>query len=106
MHERINTAINPCELSNDYVFQNCIYSQIITKIGCQPFWLDFIETDLPNCTDASQISHFLNVLVKLNSMTSERELIEEYNCLRPCKYMEYQVNKEMLCKNDKNLKIA
>ena len=91
MHEKINTPINPCENSAGYVFQNCIYSQIMSKIGCQPFWMDYVKTDLPNCTNASQINLFLSSFTELNSISSEAELIEEYNCLKPCKYMEYKV---------------
>ena len=83
--------MNPCESSAGYVFQNCIYSQIMTKIGCQPFWLDHVPTDLPNCTDGSQIYFFLQKTSELNAISSEKELIESYNCLRPCKYMEYKV---------------
>lgn len=64
----------------------------MSKIGCHPFWIDYIQTDLPNCTDASQISRILDKLMLLNAISSEKELMEEYdNCLRPCKYMEYMV---------------
>ena len=90
-HEKINTAIDPCELSDGYVFQNCIYRQLMAKIGCQPFWLDYIQTDLPKCTDASQLSLFVHKFLSLNAISSEKELMEAYNCLRPCKYMEYMV---------------
>ena len=61
------------------------------EIECQPFWLDHVPTDLPNCTDGSQIYNFLQKSTELNGMSSEKELMEAYNCLRPCKYMEYKV---------------
>ena len=83
--------MKPCENSDGYVYQNCIYSQIMSKIGCQPFWMDYIKTELPNCTNDSQINLFLYTLSILNSLSTDEELIEEYNCLKPCKYMEYKV---------------
>ena len=63
----------------------------MSKIGCQPFWLDYIQTDLQKCTDASQISRFLYQFFGLDAISSEKELMESYDCLRPCKYMEYMV---------------
>ena len=89
---KINTPINPCENSDDYVYQNCIFTKIMSKIGCQPFWMDYIKSDLPNCTDISQINLILSSLVILNKISSEKDLIEEYNCLKPCKFMEYKVS--------------
>ena len=83
--------MKPCENSDGYVYQNCIYSQIMSKIGCQPFWMDYIKTELPNCTNDSQINLFLSNLTKLTHISSEKELIGEYNCLKPCKFMEYKV---------------
>ena len=68
----------------------------MTKIGCKPFWRDHVPTDLPNCTDGSQIYSFLLKSAELNAISSEKELIEAYNCLRPCKYMEYKVRKALL----------
>ena len=91
MNEKINTAINPCEDSPGYVFQNCIYSQMMSKIGCQPYWIDYIKTDLPKCETDSQLNLTLHSISNLNLISSEKELIEEYNCLKPCKYMEYKV---------------
>ena len=40
----------------------------------------------------SEINLFLSSLTKLNSISSEKEMIEEYNCLKPCKFMEYKVS--------------
>ena len=68
----------------------------MSKIGCRPFWMDYIQTDLPNCTNDSQINLFLSSLTKLNSISSEKEMIEEYNCLKPCKFMEYKVKTWLL----------
>ena len=91
MHEKISTTIDPCEQAEGYVYQNCMYREIMSRIGCQPFWLDFIMTDLPNCTEASQIFSFLDVFSNLTGVSSEKELKADYSCLRPCKYMEYKV---------------
>ena len=88
----MHTAVNPCEHSPGYVLQNCVYNQIMSEIGCQPFWLDYIQTDLPKCTNSSQICLSLSSFTKLNSISSEKEFIQKYNCLKPCKYMEYKVS--------------
>ena len=87
----MNTGIDPCEPRDGYVFQHCMYKHLMEKIGCQPFWLDFLLTEHPNCTEASQISRFLEAFLNLTSISSENELMEEYSCLRPCSYMEYKV---------------
>ena len=71
----------------------------MSKIGCQPFWLDYVPTNLPNCTKGSQINTFLQRISELNAISTEKELMEAYNCLRPCKYMEYKVRTAMLISN-------
>ena len=58
-HIKLNTLNNPCEKSHSYNFQNCIYAKMISKIGCQPYWLDYVNTDIVNCTKASQLDAFL-----------------------------------------------
>lgn len=63
----------------------------MAKIGCKPFWLEFLKTDLPNCTEASQISRFLEGFLHLTLIDMENELMESYSCLKPCRYMEYKV---------------
>ena len=63
----------------------------MAKTGCQPFWLDFLQTDLPNCKEASQISCFLEDFWHLAAVETEKELMEKYSCLKPCRYMEYKV---------------
>ena len=82
---------NPCEDSFDYNFQNCIYNKMISNVGCQPYWLDFIHTDVENCSEASQMDKFLEYMGDLNTISTEEELIENYNCLKPCTFMEYKV---------------
>ena len=83
--------MNPCEESCNYNFQNCIYTKMISKVGCQPYWLDYINTDLAICSKASQLDLFLHHMQQLTEITTEKEIKEEYNCLKPCNYMEYKV---------------
>ena len=90
-HIRFNTQSNPCEESHDYNFQNCIYKKMISKIGCQPYWLDYINTDIVNCSETSQLDEFLKQMGNLIQTSTEKELKDEYNCLKPCEYMEYKV---------------
>ena len=87
----MNTPLNPCEESDDYNFQNCIYAKIISKIGCQPYWLDHIKTGIKNCSKASQLDFFLRKMGVLILISTEKELTDEYECLNPCNYMEYKV---------------
>ena len=101
-NKKLNTKFNPCEESHDYSFQNCIYAKMISKIGCQPYWLDYINTGIENCSKVSQLGTFLKNMGDLNLISSARELADEYNCLKPCNYMEYKVLSK---KNSKTLKI-
>ena len=64
---------------------------MMSRIGCQPFWLDHIQTDLQKCTNIFQIRQFLFNFTHLASISSEKKFTEEYNCLKPCKYMQYKV---------------
>ena len=84
---------SPCEESLDYNFQNCIYTKLISSVGCKPYWMD-IQTDKENCSEASQLDKFLEYLGDLNTISTEEELTEKYNCLKPCIYMEYKVLKK------------
>ena len=90
-HTKLNTKSNPCKESHDYSFQNCIYAKMISKIGCQPYWLDYIITGIKNCSKASQLDSFLKKMADLNGISSAKELADEYKCLKPCNYMEYKV---------------
>ena len=90
-HEKLNTGIDSCEPSKEYVFQNCIYRKIISKLGCQPFWLDHIKTDFQKCSEVSKLFDFIYYMGKLNQISTEKELVEKYSCLKPCTYMEYKV---------------
>ena len=90
-HKKLNTILNPCEESNKYNYQNCIYEKMILKIGCQPYWLDYINTDIENCSKATQLDKFLIIMEELNQMFTEKELTDTYECLKPCNYMEYKV---------------
>ena len=90
--KKLKTLLNPCEESYDYNFQNCIYAKMISKIGCQPYWLDHIKTDFENCSKASQLQSFLMKMGLLYQISTEKELTDEYECLKPCNYMEYKVD--------------
>ena len=90
-HKKLNTLFNPCEESHDYNFQNCIYAKIISKIGCQPYWLDHIKTDIENCSKASKLDYFLRKMGDIIKTSTEKELRDEYECLNPCNHMEYKV---------------
>ena len=65
---------------------------MISKIGCQPYWLDHIKTDFENCSKASQLQSFLMKMGLLYQISTEKELTDEYECLKPCNYMEYKVD--------------
>ena len=92
LHYDVSTIKNPCEESLDYNFQNCIYTKMISKIGCQPYWLDYINTDVANCSNASHLDDSLQKMGDLIQISTEKELTDEYKCLKPCNYMEYKVN--------------
>ena len=64
---------------------------MISNVGCKPYWMDHIQTDKENCSEASKLDKFLESFGDLNTMSTEEELTEEYNCLKPCIYMEYKV---------------
>ena len=82
---------SPCEETIDYNFQNCIYTKIMSKVGCQPYWLDYLKTSMVNCSEASQLDKFLVYIGELTTTAKEEELTQKYNCLKPCIYMEYKV---------------
>ena len=70
---------------------------MISNIGCQPYWLNFVQTDMENCSEASQMDKFLESMGNLNAISSEEELAENYNCLKPCTFMEYKVRTFFKC---------
>lgn len=88
----MNTERNPCEESEDYKYFNCIIKRIMSIIGCRPYWLPFIRTELDNCTDASKVDEFLKLMSKVEDIPNEKELFAEYKCLKPCNFMEYKVS--------------
>ena len=65
----------------------------LQSLGCKPFWIDMIESDLPLCTNYSSLSKYRFMTGDILSM-NERTLLEESKCLKPCSFMEYQVNKK------------
>ena len=62
----------------------------MSKVGCRPYWLDYIQTDLKDCSEAQKLEEYLLHIHKTNYI-DEEELMETYHCLKPCKYMEYKV---------------
>ena len=93
-HIKLNTISTPCVDSLDYNFQNCVYAKMISKVGCRPYWMDYFQTDLKNCTEASDLDLFIEYMEELNSISTDEELLEKYNCIKPCIYMEYKVHIE------------
>ena len=63
----------------------------MSKVGCQPYWLDYLKTGMVNCSEASQLDKFLVYIGELTTTAKEEELTQKYNCLKPCIYMEYKV---------------
>ena len=63
----------------------------LLSLGCKPFWMDMIESDLPLCSNYSSLSKYLIMTLDIIQM-DERTLLEEYKCLKPCSFMEYQVS--------------
>ena len=63
----------------------------LLSLGCKPFWMDMIESDLPLCSNYSSLSKYLIMTLDILKM-DERTLLEEYKCLKPCSFMEYQVS--------------
>ena len=86
----LNTHRNPCEAAEGYVYQNCIYKRIIAKVGCRPYWLDYIQTDKENCSEVKKLEKFLTIFSVLR-VANEGEILRDYECLKPCNYMEYKV---------------
>ena len=64
---------------------------MISEIGCRPHWMDYIITGIENCSKTSQLDKFLKNMADLNRISSAKELADEYECLKPCNYMEYKV---------------
>ena len=56
---------------------------MISEIGCQPYWLDYIITSIENCSQTSQLDKFLENMAALNGISSAKELADEYECLKP-----------------------
>ena len=64
---------------------------MISKVGCQPYWLDYIVTGIDSCSEVKKLEEFLQNIAVLRASSNERDLLREYDCLKPCKYMEYKV---------------
>ena len=90
-HHKLNTEKNPCQPAQDYKYFDCIMLKTLQRLGCKPFWMDMIESDLPLCSNYSSLSKYLIMTLDIIQM-DERTLLEEYKCLKPCSFMEYQVS--------------
>ena len=90
-HEKLNKPNNPCEEVLDYSYLSCIYAKIIQEIGCKPYWTDFVETDFPNCNNITKLSQFIKTFTESLGIMEDSVMLDKFNCLRPCNYMEYRV---------------
>ena len=86
----MNRENNKCETSGNYSFLHCVYTTIISDVGCQPKWIDFMETDFKHCEDISKVTKFSDRLTR-SLLLDELSLFDEYKCLIPCNFIEYKV---------------
>ena len=90
-HENLDRESEPCKTEEDYSFQNCIFEQIISEVGCKPYWLDDdLKSEFPSCSRALQIKEFTDRIGEVGQM-NERKFRDNFKCLKPCIYMEYKV---------------
>ena len=87
---KLSRKSSPCEPSEDYDFNSCIFDEIAKNIGCKPFWITKNPNGLTNCTEANDLIRYLYEL-KTTGHMDEQSLLDRYSCLKPCSYMEYQV---------------
>ena len=92
---KLNMKTNPCEPSSEYVFDSCIGGKIAKEFGCKPFWMSSNMTELDNCTKARELTRFLDRVRESQGM-DDATLYENFGCLKPCSYMNYQVQKKNL----------
>ena len=88
---KLSRKSSPCEPSEDYDFNACIHDKIAKIIGCKPFWKPKNPNGLANCTEVNELSRYLYEL-KTTGHMDEQSLLDHYSCLKPCSYMEYQVD--------------
>ena len=86
----MNLKGSRCEQSQPYNFDSCINGKIATMIGCKPFWVSENINGLQNCTDARQLSAYLDK-VRLAQGMDDNTLYDHFQCLKPCSYVEYKV---------------
>ena len=89
-HIKLNTERNPCQPAEDYKYFDCIMLKTLHSLGCKPFWMNMIKSDLPLCSNYSSLSKYFVTTADIVSM-DEKTLFEEFKCLKPCSFMEYQV---------------
>ena len=97
-HHKLNTKRNPCEPAKEYKYFDCIIQKTLQSLGCKPFWLDMIESELPLCSNYSSLSKYRLMTNELLNM-DERTLFEKFKCLKPCSFMEYQVSFKLVGKD-------
>ena len=86
----MNMKGSQCEQSQPYNFDSCINGKIAIMIGCKPFWVTENINGLQNCTDARQLSAYLDK-VRLAQGMDDNTLYNHFQCLKPCSYVEYKV---------------
>ena len=66
----------------------------MSKVGCRPYWLpsELISTKVDTCTNATQLDDFLKLMSKVEDVANEKELLAQYACLKPCRFIEYKVS--------------
>ena len=96
-HLKLNTKESPCEASDDYRFANCLENGILRQVGCQPFWIERkIEPVLPPCHSARKIVEVFAYFDFLQELALD-ELVTNYECLLPCEYTKYEVQRDYFC---------
>ena len=82
---------DPCDEYSDNDFADCINSELMQRIGCQPHWFYKSENALPLCSNFSQLNTFVINYLKTLHLTPE-DFYNKFSCRKPCSYLEYKVN--------------
>ena len=91
-HIKLNTLSKPCEEASEYKYQDCIQEKVLSQIGCVPYWLKSSKKGIPRCSEVGQIRMYYDIIYS-TAYLSEPQIRDQFNCLKPCTYTEYQVKK-------------
>ena len=64
--------------------------KIIMNVGCQPHWLNELETDFNKCNDTLNLRHFLKNFTR-TMLLEDKIVFDEFHCKKPCNFMGYRV---------------